>query len=60
MTDFRELTNRILIPLEKFYSGLENFKEIPVKNKIRVVVRHKILFIRLKRVEPLSEQMLDY
>ena len=93
MTDFRELTNRILIPLEKFYRGLKYFrageitnsgssfvmfvvkslsvtntsKESPTQtvsnletpswsfqhqsqhrygHKIRMVMRHKILFLR--------------
>ena len=40
MTDFRELTNRILIPLEKFYRGLKDFREITANNKILVVMTH--------------------
>ena len=55
MTDFRELTNRILIPLEKIYRGFKGFRacqiatKISAKSKIRVVMRHKILFIRLNK-----------
>ena len=32
MTDFRELTNRILIPLEKFYRGLKYFRAGEITN----------------------------
>ena len=58
MTDFRELTNRILILLEKFYRGLKDFRV--AGNKIQVDMRHKISLIRFQRVEPLSEQMLGH
>ena len=51
MTDFRELTNRILIPLEKFYRGLTYFRAGEITNSggsfvmfvVKIIIGHQHL-----------------